>query len=372
MNYDNLHELINRYEANLDMLYNEEHDELFKWRALATWQREWNKPQNAFSSFAERYTAAKKDFDLFIDNSRMHPSSGVIKLWEKEPDSVQALFCNVLFCEHDSISDIQDHMEQFLDAYELLRQKYFPGNWSYKMDRHSASVFLTMQEPEVNYVYKSTEALRMATYTEFGFEIGSGRSFSLANYYALCDEIAAALKEHKSLLDKHFARLTNGYYVDESLHLLTFDLMYCCNAYNFYKGLVKPVSKKPAKKTGRTAMSAEDAARIEAERLEKISALESEIAELETQCAECEEISLLDVQVTSKQYGVGTVIGQNADMIKVRFTDTEKSFVLNQKFAARPQFENDDEVVAIFTEYADKKEQIRKLNRQLAELILSP
>ena len=24
MNYDNLHELINRYEANLDMLYNEE------------------------------------------------------------------------------------------------------------------------------------------------------------------------------------------------------------------------------------------------------------------------------------------------------------------------------------------------------------
>ena len=46
----------------------------------------------------------------------------------------------------------------------------------------------------------------------------------------------------------------------------------------------------------------------------------------------------------------------------------KKSFVLNQKFAARPQFENDDEVVAIFTEYADKKEQIRKLNRQLAEL----
>ena len=145
--------------------------------------------------------------------------------------------------------------------------------------------------------------------------------------------------------------------------------MYCCNAYNFYKGLVKPVSKKPARKTGRTAMSAEDAARIEAERLEKISALESEIAELETQCAECEEISLLDVQVTSKQYGIGTVIGQNADMIKVRFSDTEKSFVLNQKFTARPQFENDDEVVAIFTEYADKKEQIRKLNRQLAELM---
>ena len=34
MNYDNLHELINRYESNIDILYNEEHDELFKWRAF--------------------------------------------------------------------------------------------------------------------------------------------------------------------------------------------------------------------------------------------------------------------------------------------------------------------------------------------------
>ena len=37
MNLDNLHELINRYEQNIDILYGEEHDELFKWRAVKTW-----------------------------------------------------------------------------------------------------------------------------------------------------------------------------------------------------------------------------------------------------------------------------------------------------------------------------------------------
>ena len=41
MNLDNLHELINRYEQNIDILHGEEHDELFKWRAVKTWQEEW-------------------------------------------------------------------------------------------------------------------------------------------------------------------------------------------------------------------------------------------------------------------------------------------------------------------------------------------
>lgn len=83
MNSENLHELINRYENNLDMLYSDKHDELFKWKAMKVWRDEWYKPDDAFASFADRYTAAKREFSLFIDKSRMHPSSGVIKLWEK-------------------------------------------------------------------------------------------------------------------------------------------------------------------------------------------------------------------------------------------------------------------------------------------------
>ena len=36
MNTDNLRELINRYEAKIDKLYNEENDEIFKWKAEYT------------------------------------------------------------------------------------------------------------------------------------------------------------------------------------------------------------------------------------------------------------------------------------------------------------------------------------------------
>lgn len=368
MNNNNLHELINRYESNIDMLYNDEHDELFKWRALKTWQEEWNKPSSVFESFSERFNAAKKNFDLFIDNSRMHPSTGIVKLWEKEPAAIEALFSDVLFAETESISEIQNNMDRFLDEYEALRQKHFPGNWSYKQDRHSASVFLAMNVPNINYVYKSTEALKMAKYTEFGLDIGSGQSFSLSNYYTLCDEIVNALNEHTSLLDKHFSRLTSDYYNDESLHLLAFDLMYCSNAYNFYKDLVEPVTQRTIKKPVKPAISAEEFEKIEAEKAAKIDELQDEISQLETKCSEAEDISLIDVQVISKQYGIGLVIGQSANMIKVRFENVEKTFVLNAKFLLRPRFENDEEIIAIFTDYADNKETIKKLNRQINEL----
>lgn len=174
MKKDNLHEFINRYEENINLIYGDVHDELFKWQAMKVWRDEWFKPDTAFASFADRFNAARKEFSLFIDNSRMHPSTGVVKLWEKEPETVERLFCEVLFADaHGDVSEVQNNMDKFLDEYENLRCKYFPSNWSYKQDRHSASVFLAMNDPDFNYVYKSSEAQTMAKFVDFGLIIGS-------------------------------------------------------------------------------------------------------------------------------------------------------------------------------------------------------
>lgn len=368
MNYDNLHELIARYENSIDRIYNADHDELFKWRTMYVWRNEWFKPADAFPSFADRFNAARKEFSLFIDNSRMHPSSGVIKLWEKEPAAIEELFQNVLFADaNGSVSAVQDHMDAFLDGYEELRERYYPGNWSFKQDRHSASVYLAMNDPGFNYVFKSSEAATMAKYVDFGFNIGVGMSFSLENYYRLGDEIVAALKEHPSLLEKHFSRLVDGYYVDESLHLLAFDLMYCCRTYGYYKGLVAPATGKTIRKAS-TSPSSEELARIEEERLEKIAALEQEIIDLESSCDGCEDISLIGVQVSSSQYGTGTVKSQDINRITVQFEQVLKTFILDKKYAARPRFENDNEIVEAFTAYGQAQEKIKRLQEQIARL----
>ena len=369
MNLDNLHELICRYEAKLDKLYDENNDELFKWRAMKTWREEWFKPADSFPTFIERFTAARKDFSLFIDNSRMHPSAGVLKLWEKEAKTVEHLFTDVLFGDaHGDVAAAQDLMDTFLEEYEKLRQKYFPGNWSYKQDRHSASVYLAMNEPEFHYVFKSSEALTMARYLDFGFSIGSGASFSLVNYYRLCDEIVAALKEHESLLEKHFTRLTDACYDDRSLHLLAFDLMYCCRTYGYYKGLIVPSTGKVKKKTYTNEPTPEELAKKEAGRLAKIHAIEQEIDALERSADGCEDISLIGVQVTSAQYGTGVVTGQDINKIAVQFDTVQKSFFLDKKFPARPRFEDDEQIVETFTVYGRAQEQIKRLQRELERL----
>ena len=370
MKKDNLHEFINRYEENINLIYGDVHDELFKWQAMKVWRDEWFKPDTAFASFADRFNAARKEFSLFIDNSRMHPSTGVVKLWEKEPETVERLFYEVLFADaHGDVSEVQHNMDQFLDEYENLRCKYFPSNWSFMQDRHSASVFLAMNNPDFNYVYKSSEAQTMAKYVDFGSSIGSGSSFSLPNYYRLCDEIVEALREHDSLLKTHFSRLTSEHYNDQSLHLLAFDLMYCCRTYNFYHGVSIPsVPKATKKKVSAETLSPEEEKRMEEERLAKIAALEQEINELERSCDSCSEISLIGVEVTAKPYGVGTVVAQDINNIRVSFRGTEKSYILDRKYVARPRFENDEEIISVFTEYGQKQELIKRLKRELATM----
>ena len=370
MNTENLHELIRRYEENIDNICNADHDELFKWKAMKVWRDEWFKPDDAFESFADRFTAAKREFSLFIDNSRMHPGSGVIKLWEKEPETVERLFRDVLFADaHGVVSAVQDNMEEFLCEYENLRCRYFPGNWSFKQDRHSASVFLAMNDPGFNYVYKASEAQMMAKYVDFGYSIGAGMSFSLLNYYRLCEEIVAALKEHDSLLEKHFEKLTDGYYCDKTLHLLAFDLMYCCRTYNYYRGLVVPSTRRTVRKQNASpALTPEELARREAVRLAKIDDLEQQISDLERKSDEFADISLLGVRVTAAQYGEGTVIEQDVNRIRVRFAEVDKAFILDRKYVSRPRFEDDDDIISAFTEYGQAQEQIKRLKRELAAL----
>lgn len=368
MHLDNLHRLISCYEREMDVIYGPQHGELFKWRAVKCWQNEWNRKESDFANFAERFTAAKREFSIFIDNSRMHPCNGVVKLWEKEHEKVESLFYDALFAPDGGDLRIrQAHMDAFLDGFEILRRQYYPGSWPFKQDRHSASVFLAVNAPTENYVFKFNEASMMAKYIGFERPIGAGKYFCLDDYYCLCDCIVEALREHGSLLEKHFNWLDADCYVDQSLHMLAFDLMYCCRTYNYYRDLIPPEKAKTRRKVART-ISREELERQENERQEKIRQMEQEILACEQKCDVCEEISLLGVEVTSERYGVGVVVDQKFNLVKVRFNDAEKSFKLDGRYPGRPRFENDEQIVEVFTTYAREQERIKELKQKLEKL----
>lgn len=73
-------------------------------------------------------------------------------------------------------------------------------------------------------------------------------------------------------------------------------------------------------------------AQKEAERLARIESIERELEELENVSDGCEDISLIGVQVTSTQYGIGTVVGQEVNKIDVQFPELRKTFKLSKKY----------------------------------------
>ena len=366
MNDKNLHELIDRYESNYALFNDKEHDEIFKWRAVQQFRSVWfsnDRPSN----FATLFKEAKKECSVMIDNAQVSPTNGIVKLAEQFPGEIEQLFCDVLFADDGGdIDKKQDHMEQFLEEIEKLRQKAFPRFYKYKQDRHAASCYMSFVDPEHNYIYRYSEAEELAKNIEFGMDIGSGENFRLKNYYVLCDMVVEALKQHTTLLQKyHELVYSDAFYPDESLHLLAFDFMYCCRSYNLYNG-IQHQSKQESIKSYKLA---ELRANEEAERQEKMTALENRIRDLELSIEPYRDISLINVEVTHNRYGTGVILKQNINQVTVRFGDGEKTFIIHKKYSMRPTFENDTEVVEAFTKYADAVNEIKRLQKERERLL---
>ena len=51
--------------------------------------------------------------------------------------------------------------------------------------------------------------------------------------------------------------------------------------------------------------------------------------------------------------------------ITVHFPTVEKAFFLDEKYSARPSFENDKEIVAAFTEYERLLDRMKQIKREL-------
>lgn len=365
MNKENLHRLINRYEENFYVLNNSEHDEIFKWRAVKRFRDIWFSEETTSMAFSEKFNLAKKEFSILMDNSYVSPSNGIVKVAEQNQDAVERLFNDVLFA--DDGGDIvvrQNNMDHFLEEFDKLRAKYYPQSFKFKQDRHAASCYLAFYAPDQNYIYRYSEAEAFAQNIEFGKDIGSGETFRLDYYYEMCDMVVKALKEHPSLLRKHFEFLSEKCYRDESLHLLAFDLMYCCRTYNYYDGMIHATKKDSIK----AFTEAEAREKEKLAKQEQLNSLLSAISELKAKADVFREISLLNVQVYQTTYGEGIIVEQNVNKIKVRYSDCEKIYYINRKYVNRPTFEDDQATVDAFTEYDELCEKIKRLNSEVERL----
>lgn len=366
MNIDNLHQLIGRYEQNYSLINNSKNDEIFKWRAVRCFQDVWFDDRYESYPFAEKFRAATRECSVLVDNGQVSPSNGIVKMAEQEPEEVEHLFNEVLFADDNGDLELrQDHIEEFLEGIESVRQRCFPSFWKYSQDRHSAFTYLSLYAPEDNYIYKYSEAEEFAKCIEYGIDIGSGRDFKLPAYYGMCDLVVEALQDHQPLLQK-YRELVSGadFYQDQSLHLLAFDIIYCARAYNLYSGMTFRTKSESVKAYKLEELRKKEAAEKQAQ----IDEISDQIHALELRVAELSSISLLNVQAQHKQYGTGIVVAQKTPTITVQFEGATKSFIINKKYPARPTFEDDADIVAAFTEYDDLSRRLVVLQKQLTAI----
>lgn len=342
-------------------LHGSDHDEKFKWGAVRGFRDVWFSEDAASLPFSKLFDSAMKRSSIMINNSMISPTMGIVKMAEQKPEEIEELFRDLLFAPYESIAELQRHMDDFLDKTEEIRQELFPRFYRYKQDRHAVSCYLAFFAPETHFVYRYSDAEEFALHIEYGKDLGAGTYFNLTNYYEMAEIIVQALKEHSSLLEKYDALFKDNdhYYYDESLHLMAFDLMYCCRCYNFY-GDMKYAKKKDSIKAY-TAQQIK--AKEQQERQDKIDELEQQIHEIEVQLDQYQEISLIGVEVIQAKFGKGVVIDQDGSKIKVQFGDKAVSYIINRKYPMRPRFEDDEDIVEAFTMYDELIQQKQKMER---------
>lgn len=108
-----------------------------------------------------------------------------------------------------------------------------------------------------------------------------------------------------------------------------------------------------------------------------IAVLDAKLEEMNTKQTAFLQTTYISQKVHHKTFGEGVIVEQKEDIIKVSFPESglTKAFVIHQKFVNRPVFDNDEEVIAAFSEFADRRQSINhlkqeriRLEKQIAEL----
>lgn len=370
MNITNLTSVIKAYIDNYDYVNNNVHKEYYKWEAFKHFADHWDIEAE---NFAEMFKESMNKTSNLINNSRVSPTNGIVKLAERPEltETIRDMFRELYSPDGGNILLRQKKIEDFRDKINNLLDEYEPGKWKYNQEFRTVLFYLNMRYPSENYLYKATQAREFMYCTEFPDDFGGGASFDLSKYYSMCDKLVEKIKESKQLIEVYNNLLkekSETMLNDESYHILAFDIIYCAVVYDLYTDIT---IKRPAKKS-----NAEQQRNTLKDEL--TSVIEEATAELNKaliKLSEIEDIQIVGLKVVNKKQETGTVVSQREKQISVRFGEKEAKFSLPMAFSMGYLICNDSEIIDLFLikDTLEKKiqshrDEIRRTNKKLEDL----
>ncbi len=381
MNESRLRTVFQNYIEKFDFMNAPEPggNETYKWEIAFDFRK---RMDDILASPADTMAVKMRDLiggtSNLLDNQWEWPGNALCEYCKTDPEDVRALLSDLITENGGDLYQQQKRIDSFIDGCEKLRAKNYPDSYRFEIGQRAAMVLLGLYDPEHNYLYKASQANAFADCVEFPEDWGSSKNFRLPVYYKMCDQLVAYMKADAALMAAHRKRYQNPVlpvHPDENLHLLAFDLIYCCTVYHLMDNIsythISSVAKKQYLENRAIAEALAD----------ELSARETEM-ELFHEAAACFKPFLSEGSaVRHRVFGQGTVTAytesEDGNYISVRFLsvgekklEAEMSVIKGFVAVDAPELSERIEKYRSLAQKSKKQlaEEIRSLERRLEPL----
>ena len=365
-----LQQLFDSYTEKFETFNNAEHRETYKWAAVSHFQKYWDLDAE---QFGEMFKVAFEDSGNQIDVPSFQPIAGVLYLCRQNAETMEEVreaFRRLLENDGSDLEARQKRVEGFVTEMNAILQRVTADKWKYHQDISSALLYLTLADPDNNYMYKESECKAFAEYLGVKNEVFRKDALSLPDYYHLCDNVAAELLQQSDLLQNVDEALeaeadnmddSSITEVDGDRHLLVYDLIYCARNYQLYD------EELFAGGNGKHADSGEEENDQEEQKIrERIRAL---TAQCETAVKQREEVAfpqLEGTEISHLRYGAGTITAQEDKYLTVTFARAGvKKFVMPDAMTKGFLKGVPEEAMQLCGTIAELDETIQKTQREI-------
>lgn len=244
MNRNHLQQIFDNYIERFEEFNSDDRtkpSEYYKWEMPIEFKSCMDKALNAEDKqvFCAQLDEIKKITHDFIDSGKTLPFAGLVRTAEEEWKTVQGMFQGLYKDDGGDLDARQGKIETFLRNCRHLEEKHNLGGL-YKSDFRSVTAYLFLYDPDHNYIYKPTHAQDFQDCIEFYGDFGEGDHVNLKTYYQMCDWLVDVIRKTPSIRETNKLRapkVKKEPYPDTEWHILAYDIIYCCSAYNLFRGI---------------------------------------------------------------------------------------------------------------------------------------
>lgn len=225
INQEKLSKLIQSYKSEFNKYIDQE---LYKWRAVAHFQKYWDIDA---PDFKEMLNAALnfKDDNLLV-GPMYFPKRMLNKFCEVDVAAVKDMFVTL----YNEGLDLAKRINFFIAMSDDLINRYNPEKKHYQ-DNHAVSTYLWLKFPDKYYIYKSSCVTSLVDKLGYDFKKQNKlKGQNVVNVYQIYNQIADILKADAELQEMLKSSLTEDCYDDPNSVTLAVDFGYYLQAY--YKG----------------------------------------------------------------------------------------------------------------------------------------